>query len=76
MNRPISSSSLFLSPMKSAQSASSSFSPSTPLLSSSRSTAFSVVGTRRRCLKMVTSCAVSVKSTVANDSPPAAAVVE
>ncbi|CAA7028256.1 unnamed protein product [Microthlaspi erraticum] len=60
-----------LLPSNLQQCPSSSLSPSPPLLSPSPSTAFSVVGTRRRCLRLVTSCVSSVQISVANGSAPA-----
>ncbi|ESQ29625.1 hypothetical protein EUTSA_v10023501mg [Eutrema salsugineum] len=66
-----------LLPTNLQQCPSSSLSPSPPLFSPpSPSTAFAVVGTRRRCLRLVTSCVSSVQSSVANGSAPAAVVVE
>ncbi|KAJ0231546.1 ATP phosphoribosyltransferase 2 [Hirschfeldia incana] len=49
-------------------------SPSTPLLSPSPSS-FSFLGTRRRCLRFVTSSAASLQSSVAIGSAPAPAAV-
>ncbi|WZZ27770.1 hypothetical protein YC2023_011171 [Brassica napus] len=65
-----------LLPTNLQQCPSPSFSPSTPLLSPSPSTAFSFVGTSRRCLRLVTCCVSSVQSSVANGSAPAAVIVE
>ncbi|KAL0689827.1 hypothetical protein Bca4012_089505 [Brassica carinata] len=65
-----------LLPTNLQQCPSPSFSPSTPLLSPSPSTAFSFVGTSRRCLRLVTCCVSSVQSSVANGSALAAVIVE
>ncbi|RID44878.1 hypothetical protein BRARA_I01643 [Brassica rapa] len=50
-------------------------SPSPPFLSSSPSSAFSFLGTRRRCLRFVTSSVASLQSSVAIGSAPAPAAV-